>query len=150
MKKRPSRDEVRAEYRLVNELFFGGVLHPELPIHWVASTKFYGDCEGPCERWPYGRVRLSTGEMPQCGWRGILLHELIHLACDMEGFHHELAGRQPPDEYEHGTIEFHGAQFAAHCNRIGAELGLPTVEEEDCWAWPHCHHLDTVEPAGGV
>lgn len=125
MKKRPSRDEVRAEYRLVNELFFGGVLHPELPIHWQ-RMKCYGCADEPTERYPLGRIRLSTMHQPACGWRGVLLHECVHVYLDLFSV----------DEWERGPVAWHGPRFVEEVNRIGAELGLPPVTEESAWYWP--------------
>lgn len=53
------------------------------------------------------------------GWRGTLLHELIHIRLS-----------------EHTQGDPHGPVFTRECNRIGAVLGLPPVAEGDSWAWP--------------
>lgn len=131
---RPTKKALHDHFRMINQLFFGGVL-PPVAIHW-RRMRGYGLSEEPTPRHPLGLICLSTGEMPPCGWQGVMLHEAIHLRLDMDGI----------DEGHEGTVPHHGPIFTAECNRIGAILGLEEVEIEDSWAWPYSNHYSEVEP----
>lgn len=87
------------------------------------------------------RIRIA----PKSARRGelflvdVLLHEMVHVWRNAED----------PHDREKG-YRGHGPKFAAECNRIGAMMGLPTVEARgdrkgvpDCSTWPVC-----VRPAG--
>ena len=92
---------------------------------------------------------------PQEGcWRfaeDVLLHESIHQ------WQFEVSGNSE-DSY-HG----HGPQFTAHCNRIGTDLGLPSVVTRNrkgsknprSAQWPHNvrppgYYLGAYDPEGGT
>lgn len=105
-------------------------------IHWRHMTKCYGLWDSATAKFPHGRVVLSSAVQPKCGWRGVLLHELIHAQIGPD-----------LDEHEDTKVEYHGPIFAAWCNTIGAQLGIPHVSVEDCWAWPWSCHFVAVEPA---
>lgn len=130
MKRRPSKTRLVRQARVYNGRFFGGVL-PELPIHWCRMG-CYAQFRTPTPAYPDGRILLSTTEEAPCGWRGILLHELIHA----------YLWHTKTDQNIGGTImEDHGREFTAECNRIGRALGLPEAQDSDSWAWPW-HALD--------
>lgn len=124
---RPSKREIHEQFRTFNADFFGGAL-PEVPIHWRRMLA-YGACCEPCPKYPHGLIELSTMHMPPCGWRGVLLHEMVHLHLDQRGV----------DEWDSGEVAYHGPRFTAECNRIGALLGLPEYGDEASWYWPHAH-----------
>ncbi len=120
-----------------NRRFFGGVIHPDLPVHWK-KLKHFGDSQDPCKRYPHGLIRLSTSSIAACGWRGILLHEMVHVYLDF----HDV------DEWQDGPVPWHGPRFVEEANRIGRELGLPEVTEETAWYWPTFAYDDhDPEPA---
>lgn len=83
------------------------------------------------------RVAPKTVERGDRFMLDALLHELVH------AWQHEMDG-DLEDSYRG-----HGPKFAARCNQIGAELGLPKVGVKgrdglpDCKSWPMC-----VRPAG--
>ena len=136
MAKLPSKQEVYATSAFYSKAFFGGVLRPA--IHWCRMRN-YGDCFEPEGKYPYGLIRLSTMLPRRVSWHGVLLHEHIHCYLDILYPH--------VDEWEHGTVPYHGKVFQAECNRIGAALGLPEVSLEECWGWPHAMNYSYFEPA---
>ena len=140
-----------------NRRFYLGRLEPPYLLLSEPSTpQRYGDC-GPLSG--FGgrsqiRIRpsLLTGTHPDMQPGGsaegrflfvadVLLHEQIHQ------FHQEVTGEQ--DENYHG----HGPAFRDTANRIGEQLGLPTVRtckkrgpdsaRPSCSQWPH-----NVRPEG--
>jgi hypothetical protein len=133
MKRRPSRGAITRQQRVYNGRFFAGAL-PELPVHWCRMG-CYAQYRMPSPAYPDGRILLSNTEDAPCGWRGILLHEMVHA----------YLWHTAKDRSTGGTVsEDHGHEFAAECNRIGREMGLPEVSDSDSWAWPW-HHLDSSD-----
>jgi hypothetical protein len=131
----PPKSLVETFFGLLNTNAFGGAL-PEIPVHYC-RMRAYGAAEPATDRYPHGRIFLGTmTPWPPCGWVGVLLHEMVHVYLDLQGV----------DEYEHGTPAYHGPRFTAECNRIGAVLGWPPVEEHDSGAWPHVHTWGDCEP----
>lgn len=131
---RPCKQTVRDQFTRFNIDHFGGVL-PETPVHWRRMSA-YGVCYEPCSDYPLGLIVLTTMEMPPCSWPGLLLHEMVHLYLDM----------WEVDEWEHGRIEYHGPRFVEECNRIADVLGLPQIDEDEGWSWPHAVHYTEIEP----
>lgn len=107
---------------------------PTVPVHFCKMDAD-GACMEPSPRYPNGRILLKSDTYAY-QWRGVLLHEMIHLLLDRAGV----------DEYEHGPVAWHGPKFAAECNRIGALLGLPHYDVDDVWAWPDAHLFVNYEP----
>lgn len=137
MNLRPTKALVAGQCALYNQAFFGGVLRPT--IQW-ARMRNLGDCFEPSGRHPYGLIRLSTMMPRDVRWEEVLLHELVHNYLDLL--------YPDTDEYDHGVVQYHGPVFRDECNRIGAVLGLPEVDEEHCWYWPMCVRLaEHPEPA---
>lgn len=130
-----TKRDLYREFSLFNARFFDGRVLPPA-IHWCRMRQ-YGEWVPPCSTYPHGRIFLSTMGMPKCGWRGVLLHEMVHAW--LESSHGE------PD-HEDTKVAHHGPHFAAWCNAIGAELGLPETTIADCWAWPWECHFSEVEP----
>lgn len=125
--RRPSRDEILNQYRVFNADFFQGKL-PEVPVHWRRMAAYGTYCE-PDARHPFGYIELTVDDMPPGGWRGTLLHEMVHLRLDSRGV----------DEFETGEVPDHGPRFTAECNRIGKLLGIPAYCDASSWYWPHAH-----------
>ena len=124
---RPSPQEVRATFALYNQAFYGNVLRPA--IHW-RRMRDYGCCYEPSGKWPYGLIVLSTMIPGDVHWEEILLHESVHNYLDVL--------YPETDEYHRGAVAYHGAVFTEEANRIGRWLGMPEVDEEFAWCWPHC------------
>jgi hypothetical protein len=124
---RPSPRELQATLALFNQAFFGGVLRPA--VHW-RRMRDHGSCYEPSGKYPYGLIVLSTILPDDTHWEEILLHELIHNYLDLL--------YPGTDEYADGAVAYHGPVFTAEANRIGRWLGVPEVDEEHAWAWPHC------------
>lgn len=116
--------------RLFNARFFGGVL-PEIPVHWRRASSYYGMWHFDAtkrKRFPNGLIVLSTNIDVPGGWRGILLHEMLHawLFYTVEA----------ESDGDTDAAEDHGEAFTEAANRIGAQLKLPLVTEHDSWSWP--------------
>ena len=125
----PTREQLRVTFELYNARYFGDRLRTPA-LHRVASAAIYGDCTEPCAGFPAGRIRISTRiAAPRAGWRGILLHEMIHHALIARGH----ARTMPHDAT---NAEWHDAAFTREANRLGRRLGLPRVAQSDAWAWP--------------
>ena len=162
-------DEV-VGWRQANDRWFGGrMVKPDIRLTPPPGTTTYGDTR------PIGsaggkleiRIRptLLEGTHPKVHGNAagcfrfvadVLLHEMIHQwAIEVTG--------ETDDGYKRG----HGPHFAAKCNQIGADLGLPEVVAKNrpgkpkqplCAIWPHnvrppeyylgaCHVFDPEKPA---
>jgi hypothetical protein len=120
--------------------FFSGKLgSPLVLITQAQSTRTHGDYVPRDILGLESRIRIAPAAVRR-GERfalDVLLHEMIH------AWQHELAR-----DLETG-YRGHGPAFAAECNRIGAQLGLPPVGVKgrgglpDCAHWPMC-----VRPEG--
>lgn len=129
-----------AAFQAFNTRFFAGKLAPPLVlITQPSSSRTLGDYIARDEHGLESRIRIA----PAVVKRGelfaldVLLHEMVH-ACMAE-----LEGAE-----EHG-YRGHGPRFAAQCNRIGAELGLPPVGVKKRGGLPDCAHWPlNVRPEG--
>ncbi len=130
MTRRPSRVLLQRQFRVYNGVHFGGVL-PEIYVRWRYIAD-YGRFHIPSAVPPHGRIEISTMYVAPCGWRGILLHEMVHAY-----LWHTARDRNTDTTLS----EDHGGPFVVECNRIGAKMGLPAVTDSDSWAWPW-HGLD--------
>lgn len=123
-----------------NAQYFKGQLgQPLVLITPAMSARTLGDYVPRDLHGIESRIRIA----PKAAERGdlfmldVLLHELVH------AWQHEMDG-DLEDSYRG-----HGPKFAAKCNEIGAELGLPKVGVKgrdglpDCKSWPM-----NVRPAG--
>lgn len=142
--------ELRDHWRECNERFFEGRMHlPYITLTEPSAPQLYGQC---CSQSSWGsrleirlRPSLLAGTHPHMGdpragrmqfVKDVLLHEMIH--------QHVMEHQPDVDEESyHG----HGPVFTAHCNRIGALLGMPEVvvrnrkgkeEQPKSAQWPHC------------
>lgn len=128
---RPTRSEIRNQFDTFNADFFGGKL-PRVRL----QMRNMNNCEGvqlePSKRYPNGLIVLGWPCRSPSGWRGVLLHEMIHIHLDIKGV----------DEVEWGEEPYHGPRFAAECNRIGRLLGIPEYHDEECYQWPDEHLME--------
>lgn len=123
------RPEVIASFDEYNARFFGGKLtRPKFRLQTM--KRYLALWHWPCPQHPAGLLILSNSPAPKhfLGWRGTLLHELVHV----------FVGERDRDNDDHGPV------FTRECNRIGRLLGLSDVLEGDSWKWP-CHHLAVEE-----
>lgn len=129
----PAKRVLMDHYELFNAQHFAGKL-PSIPIH-VARMGWYGEYRpasdlGQPKSYPYGVIYLGNLlKVPAPGWRGMLLHEMIHA-------HLALVDREDPINIDASISEQHGPMFTKECNRIGATLRWPVVSVEASWAWP--------------
>lgn len=157
---------LRDHWRECNTKFFNAImLEPYVTLTEPSAPQIYGQC-WPVSSWGSRleiRIRPSLlgGTHPQivipylpdpdhadsviADWRGyeagrtqfvkdVLLHEMIH--------QHIMEHQRGVDE---SAYHGHGPVFTAHCNRIGAELGLAPVvvrnrgdKKPKAAQWPHC------------
>lgn len=145
---------LRDYWRRCNKDYFDGrMLEPYITLTEPSAPQIYGQC---CSVSSWGsrleikiRPSLLAGTHPHLVHAGrihcerfaydVLLHEMVH---------------QHVGEHEPGVDESsyhgHGPVFTEHCNRIGAQLGLPEVairnrggsKRPKAAQWPHC-----VQPA---
>lgn len=141
MARPPSKRALRKVFDRCNSEHFGGVL-PPVDLETTLEHEYGSFCP-PCGEHPFGVIYVNTRLTAQllCGWRGVLLHELIHAY---------LFFMSPEvDELDADEVAYHGPVFAAEANRIGATLGLPRVDESSSWAWPWCcDEEEEPEPSG--
>lgn len=116
---------MREAFDTYNATHFGGAL-PPIALQLSRSLRDYGSCSQPCRTWPWGRIRISSLlDMPHVGWRGVLLHEMVHASIwQREGDF----GEEPDGG--------HGADFERECARIGRAIGLPDAGEDEACYWP--------------
>jgi hypothetical protein len=128
---RPTKKQLYSAFNKYNSLLFYGAL-PPVPIHYrrMGSYALYQE---PCWKYPLGIICI--GDIAPGGWKGVLLHEMVHVYLDLADL----------DEYEHGQCAWHGPAFTRQCNRIAGILGLPSVDMDEAHAWPHIHHYVTFE-----
>jgi hypothetical protein len=136
---RPARS-IYAGFAEYNARFFDGKLDsPMLQITQAQSLRTHGDYVPVDVLGLESRIRIApaTVRRGELFMLDVLLHEMIH------AWQHEVA-----HDLELG-YRGHGPRFAAECNRIGAQLGLPPVGVKgrgglpDCAHWPMC-----VRPEG--
>ena len=120
-------------FRAFNDAYWSGKL--AAPLVLITAAKSARTLADYCPRDIHGlesRIRVSPAAVNR-GKRfavDVLLHEMIH-AWQTEIAH--------VDEHGHRG---HGPRFAAECNRIGEQLGLPPVGVKgrdglpDCAQWP--------------
>ena len=134
---RPTPKDIRAQFRLFNAYHFRGLL-PPVALRWRPLETAYAVWYYPEPRWPNGCIVLSAHDDAACGWRGVLLHECIHAWLELRyGYDFEA---DTSAESEH-----HGPVFTRECNRIGARLGLPPIDEDSSWSWPHGLWVPSVD-----
>lgn len=148
-----SRDKLlglRDHWRDCNIRYFDGrMVEPYITLTEPSAPQVYGQC---CWDSSWGsrleiklRPSLLDGTHPHLRdgdpagrWqfvKDVLLHEIIH--------QHVMEHQPGVDE---SSYKGHGPVFTAHCNRIGAQLGLPEVvvrnrrgtELPKAPQWPHC------------
>lgn len=128
----PTLRALEKQFATYNRLFFRGAL-PDVKIGLYDMSNHYGFWEPPARGQPpgapYGHIVLSFEPPRRVGWRGILLHEMIHV------WLHYTRHEDYPFPEDHAAV--HDAAFTRECNRIGRRLGLPEVSEEESWSWPH-------------
>jgi hypothetical protein len=136
---KPPKSEVMRQQRLMNARFFGGSL-PEIPVYWRACTRYYAEYKHPHRQYPNGLITLSSKNLPRCGWKGLLLHELIHAF-----LYHTHQEDHPAKDAT--ILEDHSANFTREVNRIARALKMPEVDVSESWAWPWCllTHIDISE-----
>jgi len=134
---RPLKTEVRQQFILYNTAFFGGAL-PNIPIHFRKLKNADAHYWDPYPGKPNGLIVIDPASDFPCGWRGLLLHELLHAWLETWRV----------DEFDTGDVQDHGPVFTAEANRIGRLLGLPDVDESESWCWPGAAFEGVVEPVG--
>ena len=122
--------ELRDHWRDCNERFFDGRMHlPYITLTEPSTPQRLAQC---CPESSWGsrleirlRPSLLAGTHPHMGSpragrmqfvKDVLLHEMIH---------QHIMEHQP--DVDEDSYHGHGPVFTAHCNRIGAMLGLPEV-----------------------
>ena len=134
----PDDRELRRAFYHANHKYFRGRL-PTPRLFWQRLPQTYAEYEAPRAR-GRGAIYVNPRLQPPAasgGWRGLLLHEMVHLAVDLTNV----------DEFDHGSVAWHGPVFTRECNRIGRVLGIPDTNEEDSWAWPWgAFDPDDLEP----
>jgi hypothetical protein len=150
--KRDNLLALRNHRRDSNIGFFEGImLEPYITLTSPCTPQRYGEC-CPLSSWGSRleirlRPSLLDGTHPHvaCGptfaagrmqfVKDILVHEMIH--------QHIMEHQPGVDEH---SYHWHGPVFTEHCNRIGAQLGLPEVVVRNrngthlpkAAQWPHC------------
>jgi hypothetical protein len=158
--------ELRDHWRDCNERFFDGRMHlPYITLTEPSNPRRDAQC---CPESSWGsrleirlRQSLLVGTHPMMLTRragrvgrmqfvkDVLLHEMIH---------QHIMEHQPTVNED--SYRGHGPVFTAHCNRIGAQLGLPKVivrnrkgkpPQPTSASWPHCvappdRYLGAYEP----
>jgi hypothetical protein len=150
--KRDTLLALRDYWRHCNIRFFDGImLEPYITLTEPSAPRIYGQC---CSVSSWGsrmeirlRPSLVIGTHPHmkpgtefaAGRSQFVKDVLLH-----ESIHQHVIEEQP--EVDESSYHGHGPVFTAHCNRIGAMLGLPEVVVRNrgrkklpkAAQWPHC------------
>lgn len=122
------------------EFFDGALSKPAVLITEPSSPRAYGDHIARDDHGIPNRIRIAKRTIRKGSLFAldVLLHEMVHQWCE-----------EVIEDSEPG-YRGHGPQFAAKCNDIGEQLGLPRVAPKgkragmpDCAQWPI-----NVRPAG--
>ena len=143
---------LRDHWRMCNAEYFGGVmLEPYITLTEPSMPRIYGQC---CSISSWGsrleiRLRpslldgthpdMAIGSRHAAGRMAFVKDVLMH-----EQIHQYVQEHQP--HVNENSYHGHGPVFTAHCNRIGAILGLPEVVVRNRSGsklakspqWPHC------------
>jgi hypothetical protein len=123
------RGDLRAALEAYDARLFRGRMSARgVRVAWCRSRRYYGSYS------PASRVICISADIAPLGalggWRGVLVHEMIHADLHLSGLDPALSGSD--------IAEDHSEIFWARTRRIGRALDLPDCAEWEAWAWPWC------------
>jgi hypothetical protein len=129
-------------YHEYNARFWGGKLAaPLIQVTPCSAARAWGDYTSKDVHGLTSKIRVAPKQAARGDlWaKDIVLHEMVH------AWQYEIAKIEDVEMSYRG----HGPRFAAECNRIGAQLGLPPVGVKGRRGLPDCAHWPfNVRPDG--